>query len=144
MRLGGRQHARERFERTLHLLHRLVALGRVLREQLVDHHLDEAGRRVGAREARRAFAEDAAEQRVRGVDVERERGARRRRERHVAGQHLVEHDAERVDVAAAIDRTGVRICSGAMYSGVPISVLPTGVRRSAVRMREMPKSMTFT
>ena len=50
--------------------------------------------------------EDAREQRVRGVDVERKLRAGGRRERHAPDEHLVQHDAERIDVAAAIDRVG--------------------------------------
>ena len=45
------------------------------------------------------------------------------------GQHLVEHAAERVDVAAPVDVASPVACSGLMYAGVP-SAMP-GLRERA-------------
>ena len=48
-------------------------------------------------------------------------------ERQRAGQQLVEHHAERVDVGARVDvEPVISACSGLMYSGVPIE-LPSSV-----------------
>ena len=62
-------------------------------------------------------------------------------ERHAAGQHLVEHDAERVDVGAVIDACrGPRTAPGDMYAGVPstmpVRVCATTSRRVAGELRD--------
>ena len=71
---------------------------------------------------------------------------RRAGERRLAREHLVEHAAERVEIAAAVDRRSPAACSGLMYAGVP-TIMPICVRsptrsRVAARALPMPKSAT--
>ena len=88
------------------------ALRRILLQAPIDHRA-EPGRHVGALE------------RHGGVRVlhhfERQLRHRLGFERRVAGQHHVEHDAERPDVAPGVRVRAERICSGAMYIGEPMT-----------------------
>ena len=61
-------------------------------------------------------------------------------ERRVAGDQLVEHAAERVDVRRG--HRAARHCSGAMYAGVPAIEASSGGGSST--RRDTPKSMTLT
>lgn len=65
-------------------------------------------------------------------------------ERRLAGEHFVEHAAQRVDVGARIDRLAARLF-GERYCAVPITaeVWVTGLPASASALA-MPKSITFT
>ncbi len=63
-------------------------------------------------------------------------------ERPPAGQHLVEHDAERPDVGAPVDGRPLA-CSGLMYAAVP-RIIPACVTAGVVivgdlRQRSMPR-----
>ena len=83
---------------TLELPHARHAPCGILREHLHDR-VDERGGRVGAErlEARRLGRDDRGVQQP-GVRAE---------ERAPAGEHLVEHDAERPDVGAGVGRRAV-------------------------------------
>ena len=61
----------------------------------------------------------------------------------LAGEHLEDHDAQRVDVAAEVDLLP-RACSGLMYSGVPTIVAGRGAPCRRPRRLAMPKSMSRT
>ena len=64
-------------------------------------------------------------------------------ERRDAGDHLVEHDAERVHVAAAVDREALRLLGREVGGGAHHRAgLGEAVRSCSARA--MPKSVTFT
>ena len=58
-------------------------------------------------------------------------------ERHMPGEHLVQHDPERVDIRTRVDGAGEGSCSGDMYLVVPTTmpalVNPDSPRTRAIR-----------
>ena len=99
--LRGRVQAGElRLELIAELTHRLEPVGGVLRHRPLDRH----------RHARRHVRPALEEVRRRLVDVlERDRDEVLARERHAAGEELVEDDAEGVDVAERVDLLAARL-----------------------------------
>ena len=118
-----------------HVLGGLEAVLRILLEALEHDRLEDRRQLLAAALRRRHDG-------LADVTAQDSRG-RRRGEGRRAGEALVEHHAERVDVGCGPGLPLVRICSGAMYSGVPI-VMPSRVRPCLSSMNfAMPKSRSF-
>ena len=117
------------------VLGRLVARSRVLRHR-GEHDAVERARDVGL-----ALA-TAATGRLAHVLV-RDRHRAVAGERRDAGEHLVEHDAERVHVGAAVEREALRLLGREVGGGADHRAgLGEAVARASARA--MPKSVTFT
>ena len=134
LRVGRRQLGEALPQLRRELVHRVEAARRILLERALD-------RRGEPQRARRA-ASRAVRRRL--VDVlHRDGDEVLARERHLAGQQLVEHDAERVDVGRrrrSACRSPAR-ARGSCSSRAPCPVCVTPCSTSSERA--MPKSVTF-
>ena len=119
-----------------HLGRRLVAVGRVLGHQLHDQPV-EVGREVGP-------VDRQADRRVLDV-LQRQRQRRLGPERRLAGEHVVERHAQRVEVAAVVERVPLRLLGAHVERACPSSRRAgSGRARSASWSRQRPKSATLT
>ena len=121
-------------ERGPHRGGRAVAQRRLLAQRAVDDVRESGGNgRIDLADGRRGLEDVLIGDRERNLSGERQ----------PAGEHLEQHDTQRVQIGCGARRSSPRACSGEMYSAVPITE-PCWVSIVSSAERATPKSATLS